>query len=590
MTFVLKVAVAIVVLANAGAFLVAQSPMVSSKPAHHSSSKKTAAPTIETQIQEMRQELQSQIDDLKTRLAARDAQIEAMQRATQATEDKTATVTTQIQAANVASQRNGAAIDGIRSSIDGLQAADTSLVAKVEQTQKTAEEIKKSVDEPAALHYKGITIVPGGFLAAESVWRQRAMNADLYTNYNATPFMNSGEAHTSEWVPSARQTRLSTLFSGEVPFGTLNGFFEGDFLSAGTTSNNLQSNSYTLRVRQAWAQAVVGSWKFTGGQMWTLFTEDRKSTDAGQEMVPIFFDGNLHVGDTYIRQPGFRIQDAITPQITVAASLENSQYQFSATNAPSNFFFGNAGAAGGLNNPTANYTNQVAPDVLVKASFEPGYGHYEVGGVARFFRDRYYPNGTTAAGAQNDTRLGGGFVGNARFPVTTKLDVGLHLVAGDGTGRYGVSLLPDVTVRPDGTLSPLRNAQGLLSLELHPNKKLDVFGYAGTEYVQRTYYRSSTGTLVGYAPPTASNTGCNIEAVPTTGTGYAPGGSTCLGATRVLVQGSAGWVYRLYTGPAGRLQYGLAYSYLTRDGWTGVGGAPKATNNFVYTSFRYYIP
>ena len=586
MTSVFKVAVAIVVLANTGIFLAAQSP----KLAQHGSSKKTAAPSIETQIQQMRQELQSQIDDLKTRLAARDAQIEAMQLATQATQDKTATVTTQIQAANVASQRNGAAIDGIRSSIDGLQAADTTLVTKVEQTQKTADDIRKSVDEPAALHYKGITIVPGGFLAAESVWRQRAMNADLYTNYNATPFMNSGEAHTSEWVPSARQTRLSTLFSGKVPFGTLNSFFEGDFLSAGTTSNNLQSNSYTLRVRQAWAQAVVGSWKFTGGQMWTLLTEDRKSTDAGQEMVPIFFDGNLHVGDTYIRQPGIRIQDAITPQLTVAASLENSQYQFSATNAPSNFFFGNAGAAGGLNNPTANYTNQVAPDVLVKASFEPGYGHYEVGGVARFFRDRYYPNGTTAAGTQNDTRLGGGFVGNARFPVTTTLDIGLHLVAGDGTGRYGVSLLPDITVRPDGTLSPLRNAQELVSLEFHPNKRLDVFGYAGSEYVQRTYYRSSTGTLVGYAPPSASNAGCNIEAAPTAGTGYAPGTSTCLGATRVLIQGSAGWVYRLYTGPAGRLQYGLAYSYLTRDGWTGVGGAPKATNNFVYTSFRYYIP
>ncbi len=345
-----------------------------------------------------------------------------------------------------------------------------------------------------------------------------------------------------------------------------------------------------MRVRQAWGQAVFGSWKFTGGQMWTLLTEDRKATDAGQEMVPIFFDGNLHVGDTYIRQPGFRIQDAITSHLTVAASLENSQYQFSATNAPSNFFFGNAGAAGGLNNPSANYTNQVAPDVLVKASFEPGYGHYELGGVARFFRDRFYPGGTTAAGAQNDTRLGGGFVANAHFPVTAKLDVGLHLVAGDGTGRYGVSLLPDITVRPDGTLSPLRNAQGLLSLEFHPNKKLDVFGYAGTEYVQRTYYRTGTGTLVGYAPPTANNTGCNIEAVPTAGTGYAPGASTCLGATRVLVQGSAGWVYRLYTGPAGRLQYGLAYSYLTREGWTGVGGAPKATNNFVYTSFRYYIP
>jgi hypothetical protein len=58
----------------------------------------------------------------------------------------------------------------------------------------------------------------------------------------------------------------------------------------------------------------------------------------------------------------------------------------------------------------------------------------------------------------------------------------------------------------------------------------------------------------------------------------------------VIVQGSVGWVYRIYTGPAGKLQYGVAYSYLTREAWAGIGGAPKATNNFVYTSFRYYLP
>jgi hypothetical protein len=374
--YLLKGVVAIVLFAGTGAFLAAQTSTATSTPAHHKPSKKSAAPSIETQIQLMRQEIQSQIDDLKTRLSAKDAQIEALQSVTQATQDKTATITTQLRAADAAAQQNATAVDGLRSSINDLRAEDTSLVSNVEQTQKTTEDVKKSVDEPTALRYKGITIVPAGFLAAESIWRQRAMNADLYTNYNATPYMNSGEAHTSEWVPSARQSRLSTLFSGKVPFGTLNGFFEGDFLSAGTTSNNLQSNSYTLRVRQAWAQAVAGSWKFTGGQMWTLLTEDRKAMDAGQEMVPIFFDGNLHVGDTYIRQPGFRIQGAITSKLMVAASLENSQYQFSATNAPSNFFFGNAGAASGLNNPSANYTNQVAPDVLVKAAFEPGYGHY----------------------------------------------------------------------------------------------------------------------------------------------------------------------------------------------------------------------
>jgi len=46
----------------------------------------------------------------------------------------------------------------------------------------------------------------------------------------------------------------------------------------------------------------------------------------------------------------------------------------------------------------------------------------------------------------------------------------------------------------------------------------------------------------------------------------------------------------IYSGPAGRFQYGEAYNYLTREGRTGVGAAPKATNNLVYISFRYYIP
>jgi hypothetical protein len=573
--------------------LIANAQAVSTNTARPVSRKKSAtklaAPSVETQIQQMREELQNQIDDLRSKLAVRDAQIEALGKTAQGADEKSRMTATRVQTIDGSVQQSTTAVNNLQASVTSLQAEGATVATRLQQVQQSQEKIQKSLDEPVALHYKGVAIVPGGFLAGESIWRQRAMNADIYTNYNATPYMNTGEAHTSEWVPTARQSRLSTLFTGNVPFGTVSGYFEGDFLSAAITSNNLQSNSYTLRVRQAWAQASFSHYKLTAGQMWSLLTENKKAEDPGQEAVPIFFDANLHVGDTYARQPGFRLEDAFTPKLTVAVALENSQYQFSASNAPSNFFFGNAGAAGGLNNPTANYTNQVAPDVLLKAAFEPGYGHYEIGGVARFYRDRYYPNGT-AAGAANDTELGGGFVANARFPVTPRLDVGLHLVAGDGTGRYGVSLLPDITVRPNGTLVPLRNLQGLFSLEAHPNKRLDLFAYAGTEYVQRTYYRSSTGTLIGYAPPSASNVGCSVEAVPTAGTGYAPGSGTCLGATRAIIQGSVGWVYRVYSGPAGRVQYGLAYSYLTREAWAGIGGAPKATNNFVYTSFRYYIP
>lgn len=559
----------------------------------HKAVRKTAVPSLATEIHQMREELQAQINDLRTQLATKDAQIAVLQQSTQAavatTSAQSQATATQVQTLDATVQQNTTAVTNVQSSVSDLKVQTASVAANVQQVQKTTEKIQKSVDEPTAIHYKGVTITPGGFIAGESIWRQRAMNADIYTNFNATPYMNAGEAHTSEWVPTARGTRPSVLVSGKTPFGTLSGFLEIDFLAAGTTSNNLQSNSYTPRIRQAWVQAQVGHVKFTGGQMWTLLTENKRATDAGQEAVPLLFDANLHVGDTYLRQASFRIQDAITPKVTLAMSVENSQYQFSASNAPSNFFFGAPGVLGGLDNSLANYTNQVAPDVIVKAAFDPGYGHYELGGVARFFRDRYYPN-ATAAGAQNDTRFGGGFVANARFPVTKKVDLGFHVVAGDGTGRYGVSLLPDVTVRPNGTLAPIRNAQGLFSLEVHPTKKLDLFGYAGSEYAQRTVHANATGTLVGYAPITGNNAGCNTEGVPTAGTGVAPGATACLGATRVIMEGSAGWVYRIYTGPAGRLQYGAAYSYLTREGWTGVGGAPKATNNFVYTSLRYYIP
>jgi hypothetical protein len=556
---------------------------------HHALTKAPTPSAIEIQLREMRKDFQAQLDELKDKLAAKDTEIEALRTATQSAQTASAA---QVQSVEGSQAQNAMALSKLQDSVVTLQTTDATVAQKLDTVQTTEVKIQKSVDEPASIHYKGVTITPGGFVAAESIWRQRAMNADVYTNFNATPYMNTGEAHTSEWVPSARASRPSVLVSGKVPFGTISGFFEGDFLSAGTTSNNLQSNSYTLRVRQAWGQAQFGRMKFTGGQMWSLLTENKKAADPNSEAVPLIFDANLHVGDTYLRQLGFRLQDAITPKVTLAMSLENSQYQFSASNAPTNFFFGAAGALGGLNNSSANYTNQVAPDVIVKLAFDPGYGHYEIGGVGRFFRDRYYPAGTTAAGAQNDTRFAGGFVANARFPVTKMADIGFHLVAGDGTGRYGASLLPDVTVRPNGTLAPIHNAQGLFSLELHPTRKLDLFGYAGTEYAQRTYYRNAANVLVGYAPPTGSNAGCNTEAIPVaTGTvGFNPGSSACLGATRDITQGSAGWVYRIYQGPAGKLQFGAAYSYLTRAGWNGVGGAPKATNNFVYTSFRYYIP
>ena len=60
----------------------------------------------------------------------------------------------------------------------------------------------------------------------------------------------------------------------------MTGYYEADWLGAGITSNNNQSNSYVLRQRQLWADAKTASgWDFTGGQGWSLATETTAGPD-----------------------------------------------------------------------------------------------------------------------------------------------------------------------------------------------------------------------------------------------------------------------------------------------------------------------
>jgi hypothetical protein len=493
----------------------------------------------------------------------------------------------------------------LSSDVSDLKITSTGLAQTLSDTKV---DLNAAMESPTTIHYKGVTITPVAFFAFETVWRQRALNADVNTPFNTTPYMGAGEAHTSELNFSGRQSRIGGLFEGNTGPFKLAGYVEADFLSAGATSNENQSNSYTLRQRQIWGQlATKSNFTVTGGQMWSLVTETKKSTDNRTENLPMTVDAQYHVGFSWARQAAIRFQQRVGTGFTLAGSLEEGQTLYSATNPNANFFIGNAGAGGGLYNVTANYSNDVAPDVIVKATYDGKAGHYEIGGVGRWFRSRYYPGQTnvvpTAAGGQNDTKTAGGFFANARFPVKKYADFGFHVMGGTGVGRYGTSTLPDVTVHPDGTLAPIKSWQGLYSMEFHPAPKWDVFGYAGAEYAQRTVYLStlgsSAGKLVGYAPPTSSNAGCNTETLPTsTGNGLAGGApynpgtpANCLGATRVVMEYTGGFTFRFYNNPKyGRLQYQGVYSYLTRDAWTGVGGAPKATNNMVFTGMRYYIP
>ncbi|MGO4514551.1 hypothetical protein AB4Y89_02065 [Terriglobus sp. 2YAB30_2] len=542
--------------------------------------------TLRAEMAAMRKELQAQIDLLKTQLAlSRGAQPVSA-------------------AAPILAAEAAPALPVIKvvPAAAPVAAAESSSVAMVTPVPvKPTEAIVAAVkppavaDGPSSFRFKGISLTPGGFLSLDTIYRSKSMAAEVNTIFSQLPYAGSGLAHVSEWYGSGRQSRFSLLAEGKTGFGKLTGYFETDFVAAGATSNNNQSNSYVLRQRQLWGQAAFNSgWTFTAGQMWTLATEHRRGAEPRAESLPNVLDAAQHIGYTWGRLGSVRVTKKFGESVQAAFSLEQSQALFNATNAPSNFFLGAPGNALGAYNPGFNYTENPAPDVLAKVSYDPAKGgvwrgHYELGVMGRLFRDRYYPTG--AVTPQNDTKAGGSFFVSGRVPVGQRLEIGAKVLAGRGVGRYGAATLPDVTVHPDGTLAPLRGAQAFFRAEFKATKKLDLFTYDGLEYTQRLYYRDSNGTLVGYAPPSMVNTGCLTEAAPTGNTGFVPGTpANCVGATRMLTARSVGYVYRFYDGPAGRFQLSTVYSYLTRDGWAGVGGAPRATNHFVYTGVRYFLP
>src|SRR5271169_5300355 len=96
-----------------------------------------------------------------------------------------------------------------------------------------------------SIHFKGITITPGGFAAAEFVRRSRALGADLPTPFNSLTMPGASQSQVSEFFGSARQTRPTVFVSGRVKNVEFSSYVSADFLSAGVTSGATQTNSYT---------------------------------------------------------------------------------------------------------------------------------------------------------------------------------------------------------------------------------------------------------------------------------------------------------------------------------------------------------
>ena len=223
-----------------------------------------------------------------------------------------------------------------------------------------------------------------------------------------------------------------------------------------------------------------------------------------------------------------------------------------------------------------SYSYNTVPDIIVKTALEPGFGHYELFGIARIFKDEKVISG----GSGSVTATGGGIGASAFLPVTPGLmELSGNVLAGYGIGRYGPGGLPDATYKADGSPQPLPELMATIGVVAHPTPKLDLFAFTGIEAVERKF--GGTGaSAYGYGNPTFVNTGCDTISA-------AAVQPACAANTRTVAGIQVGGWYTWLHGGYGTLTSGLQYQFDKRTVFRGVGGAPGTDENIVQVVFRY---
>jgi hypothetical protein len=470
--------------------------------------------------------------------------------------------------------------------------------AQVIQTIPVAVQTAVAANKPKTdkLYYKGVSVTLGGFAEAASIYRDHDETADISSSFSKIPFANDRASHTGETRFTARQSRYSLLAQGDVT-PTTHAYFYGefDFQGGAQTANSNQSNSYNPRIRNLYGQVDwdTEGWHLLAGQNWSLLTLSNKGITPRSEVTPPQIDAQYIPGFAWARQPQVRLVKDFNKELWIGVSVENPQTTLSVngvasgvtattSQAPTNGFFNGT-----------NYSLNSTPDVIGKVAYEKKFGdqtvHVEGFGIYRSFMDRvnYAPTAANQAGTlglpagnfTKNTSGGGGGGSIAVYDVVPKhLDLQASVMAGNGIGRYGSAGLPDATARPDGSLVGIPEVMFLAGGTFHVDKQWDVYAFGGGEYEQSKLSGLPGGAVVGYGTLTGSNNaGCIVE------------GGACSAITKQIDQITAGFWDKFYQGSFGRAQFGIQYSYTEKKAFAdSTGFAPKATENMIFTSFRFY--
>jgi hypothetical protein len=461
--------------------------------------------------------------------------------------------------------------------------------------------------------FDGIHVsMAGSFIAFEGAWRDHSEVAngasDPPFGSPGIPLQNSALWNEREARFSAQQSRIALKVSGDIdPNQHLKAYYEMDFLGASTDANNRESNSFTPRIRQAYGQYDNDIYHLhaVAGQAWSLATQNRTGMLPGTENVPMTIDAQYVVGYDWLRNPqarfvydwgkiawfGLSIEQpaAVFPGAPSAATVSPP--------APIVTSINNTCTGSTHLNGTTTCSNDVAPDIIEKFALDPGFGHYELLGIERWFSDQVASTTVPNSWSQKVT-FGWGVGGSVLLPVLPKyLDLQGSVLYGQGIGRYTSSQLPDAVVGPTGSLSPITALSFLVGAVGHPTPGTDIYTYYGED---RTYANAWTvgGTQGGWGNANFVNNGCAGQNLTggTLGTFNTPiAGLTCTFDVQKAQEFTIGFWQDLYKGDYGRVRTGFQYEYVKLTAFPGVttgAGTPNLgltpDNNIAFVSLRYY--
>jgi hypothetical protein len=427
---------------------------------------------------------------------------------------------------------------------------------------------------PLSLKIGESYITPIGFMDMTSVFRSADSGSGIGTNFGSIIYNNSfPNARLTELRFNPQNSRIGGRFDTMVHGAKVTGYLEADFLgNSGSNNLSVSSNSWLMRMRLYWVDVRKDKWEVLAGQSWSLLTPSRN----GISPLPsdVFYtqdmDVNYNVGLTWGRIPQFRFVYHPTATVAAGLSLEMADQ-----------YFGGSGGGGspvlpsGLpstfvnqldNAANSTQTPNLIPDIIGKLAFDPKAGplhqHIEVVGLLREFRTYNQINNN-----HYDATAGGAAV-NMNFEIAKGLHPIINTFWSDGGGRYLFGTIPDLAIRPDGSISSIHAYSTVDGIEYAVNNT-QLFTYFGETFGGRDVIIDTTGKPVGYGYTGSANTN-----------------------NRSIQEITFGGIQTMWKDPKwGALQLIYQYAWYNRDPWFVAVGQPKnAHNSTIFLDLRYTLP